>query len=67
MADVGDPVDTGNYQMVAMGGAYGEIGVLFPRETMTAEQALVHAAWLVSLADPLGERWAEVLAAVQNT
>ncbi len=36
--------------------------------TMTPDQALVHAAWLVAMAEPFAEHsFAEVLEAVRNT
>lgn len=38
-----------------------------PRGKMTTEEALVLAAWLVSMADPLGDKFAEALQAVQGT
>lgn len=37
-----------------------------PRAAMSTEEALVLAAWIVSMADPLGEKFAEALKAVQN-
>jgi hypothetical protein len=57
-------VDTTNWQMV---GVRGEtIVVLLPKKMMTPEQALVHAAFLISLADPSGKLFPEILKQVQN-
>ena len=41
--------------------------LLPPRGDMTNEEAIIFAAWLVTLADPAGEKFAEILAAVHNT
>lgn len=41
--------------------------MLPPRGTISKDDALVLAAWLVCLADPLGDRFAKVLEAVQST
>ena len=63
----GPKVDTLNYAGVGMQGDH--VNVMFPArlQIMDKEQALVLAAYLVSLADPGGERWAVVLKAVKNT
>ena len=42
-------IDTGNYQMVGV--SAGNILVMSPKRQMTKAEALVHAAWLVALAD----------------
>lgn len=59
-------IDTCNRHMVGVQGDKIGIGMP-PRTLMTKEEALVLAAWLVALADPLGEKFAEVLDAVENT
>jgi hypothetical protein len=49
-------------------GSRGEaITVLSPPVHMTKAEALVYAAWIVALADPLGERFQVALEAVQGT
>ena len=59
-------VDTTNRQLVGV--RAGRISVQAPASTMTADQALVHAAWLVALAEPVAsEKFVEVLRAVKNT
>ena len=40
--------------------------LLPPRGPMTGDEALILAAWLVTLADPLGERFQQVLDKVQS-
>lgn len=65
-----DDIDVGNYQAVAVaGGQKQRIVVMAPWVRMTNEQALVHAAWLVALADESDDNaeFKRVLAAVQNT
>jgi hypothetical protein len=39
---------------------------MFPQQTMSKSSALVHAAYLVLLADPGGEEFARVLKAVRS-
>ena len=58
-------IDVGNYQLVGVQGS--TISVSAPRESMTKYAALVHAAWLVTLADPLGRKFPAILKAVQET
>jgi hypothetical protein len=66
MADTTDQkIDTGNYQMVSING--DTVVVLFPKYEMTREQALLHAAWLVSTANPSPGEFEGVLTAVQNS
>lgn len=55
-------IDIANRQLVGTNG--DTISVMAPRPTMTKEEALVHAAWLIALADPLYERFPAVLDAV---
>jgi len=65
--------DVPNSQLVALRGE--TVVVMAPRIHMTAEEALVHAAWLVCMAScatltdsaTIEERFAEILKAVQNT
>ena len=59
-------IDTGNYQAVAVSGDGDHITVLAPRQKMTKAQALLHAAWIVALADA-DSAFAEILYAVRNT
>lgn len=61
-----DPVDTTNTQLVGANG-HGEITMLMLRARMTAEEALVHAAWLVAVADRDGTRFPAILKAVLST
>jgi hypothetical protein len=61
-----DDVDTGNYQMVSVNGG-GMVVVLAPRQQMTREAALLHAAWLVAMATPEAGEFERILAAVQNS
>ena len=66
MADTTDhEIDTGNYQMVSING--DDVVVLFPKNRMTREQALLHAAWLVASANQAPGEFERILAAVQNT
>lgn len=60
-------IDTFNFALVGVQG--DKIRVLQPLEVtlMTHERALVLAAWLVALTDPLNERFPAVLAAVEAT
>lgn len=57
-----------NSQMVGV--RDGKIVVLFPRREMTKDEAMIHAAWLVTLADMSGEclnRFEEIVMEVRNT
>lgn len=59
-------IDTTNRHVVGIQGDY--IGMLIPpRGLMTTDEALTLAAWLVTLADYRGERFKEILNAVQNS
>lgn len=58
--------DAPNAQFVG-GNSAGQVFVTAPRASMTRAQALAHAAWLVSVADPGGEEFTRYLAAVRST
>lgn len=58
-------IDTGNYQMVGRRG--DAVTVLLPRQEMTRQKALLHAAWLVATANPERGEFERILHAVQNT
>ena len=60
-----DDVNVENRQLVCFDG--NSIGVLLPSVRMSKEHALVHAAWLVALADPLEETFPAILARVMST
>jgi hypothetical protein len=61
-----DLPDVPNAQFVG-GNGLGQVVVTMPRNVMTRAEALAHAAWLVSIADPGGEDFARYLAAVRST
>ena len=61
----GEEIDTGNYQGVSE--CANGVAVLFPRQRMTKAEALVHAAWIVAIADENLADFAKVLAAVRST
>jgi hypothetical protein len=46
--------------------ALGQVSVMMPRTVMTREEALAHAAWLVTLADD-DDEFAAYLAAVRSS
>lgn len=56
--------DCTNYQAVGMNS--DEIVILMPRARMTKEEALIHAAWLVVLADDENE-FPEILEQVKSS
>jgi hypothetical protein len=58
-------VETGNDQLVALRGS--RIIVMAPKQEMTQEEALRHAAWLVAIASEGDGDFERILAAVQNT
>lgn len=60
----GQERDLSNAQMVGRNG-YGEISMILPRIRMTRDEALVHAAWLVLLADD-DDEFAGILEAVRS-
>lgn len=46
----------------------GKIAMLLPPvAAMSKDEALILAAWIVCLVDPLGERFEEIISAVENT
>ncbi len=61
----GELMDVSNSQIVGAAGD-GTVTVTWPRARMTRQEALVHAAWLVMVADPLGDEFADVMAQVQS-
>lgn len=61
----GPAIDPANAQYVGRNGR-GEISVAMPRSLMTRQQALAHAAWLVTLADD-DDEFAAYLAAVRSS
>jgi hypothetical protein len=58
-------IDTAN-DLFAGATVRGDIEIMFPARQLTRAEAPRHAAWLVALADPLGEEFPAVLAAVQS-
>ncbi len=58
-------LDAGNHQLVSRIGDH--VIVQMPKSYMSRAEALAHAAWLASIADPVGDDFAEVLAAVQSS
>ena len=59
------PIDPDNAQGVGRDGR-GNVHVAMPRALMPREEALVHAAWLVAVADD-DDEFAAYLAAVRGT
>lgn len=57
-------IDTSNNQFVGICG--DTISVMMPKTQMTKKEALLHAAWLVAMADENGE-FNKILEAVYNT
>lgn len=58
-------MDTFNKYMVGIQG--GKVTILNPpRGQIETEDALVFAAWIVSIADPLGEKFRKAIEAVQS-
>jgi hypothetical protein len=58
------PDDITNYQLVSA--ASDDIAVLRPKTRMTKHEALVHAAWLVTLTG-MEDNFPAILQQVQNT
>lgn len=58
-------MDTTNKYFV--GGNAAGIVILNPPRRLGQEDALIFAAWIVAMADPLGEKFAEALDAVTST
>jgi len=61
------PVDTSNWALVSSNGSSIGILNLGYVADMTPDSALTVAAWLVTLADPLNERFPQVLEAVRSS
>lgn len=59
--------DTMNVHLVSTGGDDRIFIVRPPSAPLTREQALLFAAWIVTLADPMGEDFPLALKAVQST
>jgi hypothetical protein len=57
-------IEITNRQLVGRKG--DRVVVMLPVQTMTVEEALVHAAWIVALADE-NDQFPEILERVQNT
>lgn len=51
----------------AVGARGDHVVVVMPKTRMTRAEALRHAAWLVVVADPLGDEFERVLNAVRST
>ena len=61
-----EEIETFNKYGVGMQG--GKFGMLMPpRGLMTQDEALLLAAWLVALADPVGDKFHAIFDAVQRT
>lgn len=58
-------IDTGNDQLVGRSGD-GTVSILLPQRTLTRQQALRHAAWLVAIADD-NDEFPAILNAVRGT
>jgi hypothetical protein len=63
-----EDLDTSNKFLVGSS-SHGEIQIhsTYPTKSMTKDEALILAAWLVALADPSGTRFPEVLRKVMET
>ena len=55
--------DLSNIQLVGRNG-HDTIVVASPQAVMSVEEALVHAAWILLIADPGGDRFLKILASV---
>jgi len=55
------------FNLQAVGVQGEDIVILAPKQKMTKQEALIHAAFLVSLADVEVGKWDKVLEKVQNT
>jgi len=65
MTEQASEIGIANEQLV---GAQGDqIVVAMPKQRMTRDQALLHAAWLVALADDEPPRFPAILDAVNQT
>jgi len=61
-----DTISILNRQAVGHGGD-DRVVVLLPLQTMTRAEALVHAAWLVAIADASDAEFTAILDRVRNT
>ena len=61
-----DDIDIMNKHGVSVLGG-GTIVIMFPPPGLTKNESLVFAAWLVAMADPLGDKFPAVLERVQNS
>lgn len=59
-------IDTTNDSLVAVNNQ-GVLIIMPPRGPMPKDKALRLAAWIVALADPVGDEFAATLEAVRNT
>lgn len=59
-------IDVGNSQGVSLIVGTGQIAVLAPKHAMTRAEALVHAAWLITVVGD-DDEFKRVLQAVRNT
>lgn len=66
MSDQEMAIDMTNRQMVGLQGD-GSVAVLLPKQRMTREEALLHAAWIVAICAPEHNEFERVLTAVMNT
>ena len=61
------PIDNLPPNGFMVGGNGGKIVIVAFRQELTREQALNLAAWLVAIADPVGDEFQKYLTAVRNT
>lgn len=67
MTDKLPDLDVGNYAAVSIG-SHGQIAILNPpHHSLDRNDALILAAWIVALADPLNERFPDILDKVRST
>jgi hypothetical protein len=60
-----EKVNIANSQLVGTDG--DTISVMVPRQVMTKQEAMVHAAWLCTIADPMGDAFDVILQRVRNS
>ncbi len=62
------PEELVNTQLVAINNSFrANVLVMIPKQSMTKREALVHAAWLVAIAEEEEGQFEEVLKQVKNT
>lgn len=62
-----DKIDAGNKYMVSSSHGGKFVSILFPPQgVMSTDDAVLLAAWLVAIADPLKEKFGKVLKAVEH-